>query len=68
MLPLFPLTSPEPPMPIRLWLPEALPLMSLPPVGLVLPATMVSVRSAVPGLYRLRAVPAELYRPPIAAG
>ena len=50
MLPLTPLTSPpEPPVPIRLSLPEmSLPAMSLAPEGLVLPATMVSVRVTVP--------------------
>ena len=53
MLPSTPLASPpEPPVPIRLSLPETLlaPPMSLAPEGLVLPATMVSVRSAVPSM------------------
>ena len=50
MLPLTPLASPpEPPVPIRLLLPETgAPSMSLAPEGAVLPATMVSVRSTVP--------------------
>ena len=50
MLPSTPLTSPpEPPVPIRLSLPEtSVPPMSLAPEGSVLPATMVSVRVAVP--------------------
>ena len=41
-------------MPIRLLLPETslVPPMSLAPVGLVLPATMVSVRVAVPSSFQ----------------
>ena len=60
MLPFVALVSPpEPPVPIRLLVPETVPLMSLgvdeEPV--LLPATIVSVRVAVPRLYRPQPVP-----------